>query len=106
LCQRLYIASKRELRTLKKGKANPELCVEELREPDSRIRRHFGRGYQHFYVATAHLPCGCGFPSASDTSSSERSVPPEDARSAERLCLFLRPFISGRNGERVSLSVA
>jgi hypothetical protein len=88
---------------LKKSKAYPELCVEELREPDSRIRRHFRRGYQHFYVATAHLPCGCGFPSASHTSSSERSVSPEDARSAERLCLFLRPFISGRNSVQLYL---
>jgi hypothetical protein len=104
LCQRLYIASSRELGTLKKSKSKPELGVEELNDPDKRIRRHFRSDYQHFYVASAHLPCGCGFPSASDRSSRNRSIRPEDARSVERLRSYLRPFIHGRNSVQLYLS--
>jgi hypothetical protein len=103
LCQRLYIASKQELGTLKKSKSNPELQIEELSGSDLRIRRHFRRDYQYFYVATAHLPCGCGFPCASDTSSRQRRIQLEDAKSAARLCAFLRPFIRGRNSVQLYL---
>jgi hypothetical protein len=61
VCQRLYIASRTKLKTLRRTKAAPFLVVDDISD-DSRIRGRFGPDRVFLYLAGAHVGCGCGFP--------------------------------------------
>jgi hypothetical protein len=61
MCQRLYIASRTRLNTVRRSKAAPLLAVQDVSD-DARVRERFHRDRKHLYLAGGHVECGCGFP--------------------------------------------
>ncbi len=91
MCQRIYIGTRRALILVKPSQDERFLQVKALEVEHKGVRRYFGRKFDHFYVAMAHLPCGCGFPEQpSDTSAMTRPIPENDRKSLERLRDHLR----------------
>ena len=97
MCQRVYIASQKELPLVKRSQREPYLQVEGLTNEQAAVRRHFRREFNHFYVAGAHLPCGCGFPAhPSDPQAKQTRIPEEDRKSVARLREYLRAALGKR----------
>ena len=97
MCQRVYIASQKELPLVKRSQREPYLQVEGLTNTEAAVRRHFRREFTHFYVAGAHLPCGCGFPAySSDPQAKQARIPEEDRKSVDRLRDYLRAGLGKR----------
>jgi len=95
MCQRLYIASRKKLKTQKRGKSSPFLSVQDLGDAD-RVREHFGPDREHLYLAGAHVVCGCGFPAVqADGSGRDDRVEPEDLQSKQALAEHLRDACRG-----------
>jgi len=83
--------TRRALTLIQRSQDEPFLQLEGLEAEHKGVRRYFGRKFDHFYVAMAHLPCGCGFPEQpSDTSEMSRPIPENDRKSLERLRDHLR----------------
>jgi hypothetical protein len=97
MCQRVYIASQKELPLVKRSQREPFLQVEGLTNAEAAVRRHFRREFTHFYVAGAHMRCGCGFPAyPSDPQAKQTRIPEEDRKSVERL----RDYLGAGLGKR------
>lgn len=91
VCQCVYIGTRKALPLINRSQDEPFLQVKALDAEDIGVRRYFGRKVDHFYVARAHLPCGCGFPEqSSDTGVKTRPIPENDRKSLERLRDHLR----------------
>ena len=91
MCQCVYIGTRKALPLIKRSQDEPFLQVRGLEAEEIGVRRYFGRKVNHFYVAMAHLPCGCGFPvQPSDTGVKRRPIPEKDRKSLERLRDYLR----------------
>jgi hypothetical protein len=90
MCQRLYVASAKPLRTVSRGRSSPYLSVEDA-EPSANIRRQLRGDLPHVYLAGGHVECGCGFLAISDeTDASPRRVDPADVASMSALADHLR----------------
>lgn len=103
MCQRLYIASRTELTTVRKTKAEPHLELRRAVAADAHARERFSRSdFPHLYVGEAFAPCGCGFP---EELPRERKRLPErdEARTMRRLAESLRPAVRGRPRVQVLL---
>jgi hypothetical protein len=61
MCQRLYIASRKELKTQRLGKRSPFLSVREVSD-DTQARGRFSPERPFVYLAGGQVVCGCGFP--------------------------------------------
>ena len=97
MCQRVYIASQKELPLVKRSQREPYLQVDGLTNSEAAVRRHFRREFTHFYVAGAHLRCGCGFPAyPSDPQTKQTRIPEEDRKSVQRLRDYLRAGLGKR----------
>jgi hypothetical protein len=91
VCQRVYIGTRRALTLVKRTEDEPFLAVKALETDYIGVRRYFGRKFDHFYVALAHLPCGCGFPAQPlETCLMTRPIPENDRKSLARLRDYLR----------------
>jgi hypothetical protein len=90
VCQRLYIASRTRLKTVRKTKAAPFLAVEEVNE-NARPRDRFGPDREFLYLAGGHVECGCGFPATpAEPAAREARVDPADLQSMQALAEHLR----------------
>ncbi|SRR5260221_1820878 len=90
MCQRLYIASRTKLRTVRRATATSLLAVQDITE-DARARKRFGEDKGFLYLAGAHVECGCGFPALpAEPDGPESKVDPQDAQSLQALAQYLR----------------
>lgn len=102
MCQRIYIATQKALPLVKRSQREPYLQVEGLTTAQVAVRRHFRREFNHFYVAGAHMRCGCGFPAhPSDPQAKLTRIPEEDRKSVACLRDYLRAGL--RKGRPVLL---
>lgn len=63
MCQRLYVATRTPLKTVKRTKQAPYLELQLLGKAAGAIRGRFlPEEFPHMCVAGAYSPCGCGFP--------------------------------------------
>lgn len=97
MCQCVYIATRRDLELVERSQAEPFLQVEALDAEHTVVRRYFGRKFDHFYVATAHLPCGCGFPVQPSEAGEMTPIPENDRKSLERLRDYLHMSLGARD---------
>lgn len=88
MCQRVYIASRKELRTRRLSKKSPYLRVIKAEEDDP-ARGHFSGDLPLHYVAGAHLVCGCGFPAEYDDGKPSK-VDANDLQSMRTLAECIR----------------
>jgi hypothetical protein len=89
MCQRLYIASRSPIATVRRTKAQPYLEIRKAPKTE-RVRRIFGPDRKHLYVAGAHVVCGCGFPTATGSDRPDQ-VDGRDLSSMKALVAHLRP---------------
>lgn len=91
MCQRVYIATQKALPLVKRSQREPYLQVENLTNAQAAVLRHFRREFKHFYVAGAHMRCGCGFPALpADPQAKQTRIPEDDRKSVARLRDYLR----------------
>jgi hypothetical protein len=103
MCQRLYIASRSKLETVRKTKAAPFLSVRALSD-DAHVRQRFGPDRAFLYLAEAHVECGCGFPVvAAEPSGPERRTDPADLQSLQALAQYLRRACRGHSTAEIYL---
>jgi hypothetical protein len=97
MCQRLYIASRTKLNTVRRSKGSPFLAVEDV-AADAVARRRFHPDRELLYLAGAHVECGCGFPAVlADGHTPEASVDPADLWSMRALADHLREACRGHS---------
>jgi hypothetical protein len=93
VCQRLYIASRTRLKTVRKTAAAPFLSVEDV-SGNARARGRFGSDRRFLYLAGGHVECGCGFPVApAEPGAPETRVDPADLQSMWALAEQLRDAV-------------
>ena len=88
MCQRIYIASRDPLPSLKRSRSAPHVAILPLASDAAGVRRWFAKDATHFAEAHGHVSCGCGFPEISDDRPS-RPVADDDARSVQALATYL-----------------
>lgn len=90
MCQRLYIASRTRLNTVRRSNASPVLTVQETPD-DARARERFHPDRKYLYIAGGHVECGCGFPAVL-AEGNKRDAPddPKDLQSMTALADHLR----------------
>ena len=97
MCQRLYIASFKQLRSVKRNESAASLEVWPAGPEQDRIRRHFPlQDFPHLHVAGAHSPCGCGFPEQLPNGKRRIRQEPQERGTMARLGELLRPVVSSR----------
>lgn len=107
MCQRVYIAASRQLPSVKRTRANPHLEVTPLDKCSAFVKRYFRRGFDNFFVASAHLPCGCGFPAISiDAVKQPGPVDQADRRTMQALRDYLARNLGRRSTAQMVLFFA
>ncbi len=103
MCQRVYVASRLDLPTLRRGARSPFLEV--CRAPEEAAVRRFLQGdLPNLYLAGGHVECGCGFPSeTADGELDPKQVEPADVESLHALGEWLRPACRKRGTVRLCL---
>ncbi len=90
MCQRVYVASRLDLPTLRRSARSPFLEVR--RAPEAPVRRFLQGDLPNLYLAGGHVECGCGFPSeTTDGELDPKRVEPADVESLRALGEWLRP---------------
>src|SRR5260221_6520334 len=82
MCQRLYIASRTRLNTVRRSKAAPLLAVQDVSD-DARVRERFHPDRKHLYLAGGHVECGCGFPAV--LAEGNKRDAPDDSKDLQSL---------------------
>jgi hypothetical protein len=88
MCQRIYIASRDPLPSLKRSRSAPHVAILPLARDAAGVRRWFSKEATHFAEAHGHASCGCGFPEISDDRPN-RPVADDDARAVSALANYL-----------------
>jgi len=88
MCQRIYIASRDPLPSLKRSRSASHVAILPLARDAVGVRRWFAKDATHFAEAHGHASCGCGFPEISDYRSN-RPVADDDARAVNSLANYL-----------------
>lgn len=88
MCQRIYIASRDPLPSLKRSRPAPHVAVFPLASDALGVRRWFSKEARHFAEAHGSAPCGCGFPEISDYRP-DRPVAQGDAETVKALARYL-----------------
>ena len=103
MCKRVYVPSRRELPTVRRGVHSPFLQVQ-VAPQVPHIRRFLQLDLPNMYLAGGDVECGCGFPdTVLDDPSAEPPVDPADVRSLHALVEWLRPALRGQNLARLYL---
>jgi hypothetical protein len=87
MCQRIYIASRDPLPSLKRSRYAPHLAILPLAGDAMGVRGWFAKDATHFAEAHGHAPCGCGFPEISD-SRPNRPGADDDAQAVNALANY------------------
>jgi len=103
MCQRVYVASRLDLATVRRDKQSPFLEVR--RAPaDAPVRRFLQRDLPNVYVAGGHVECGCGFPAeTADGEADPKQLEAADIASLHALAEWLRPGCRRRGTVRLYL---
>ena len=88
MCQRIYIASRDPLPSVKRSHSAPHVAILPLAGDAVGVRRWFSKEATHFAEAHGHASCGCGFPEISDDPPN-RPVADDDARAVNALANYL-----------------
>ena len=105
MCQRLYIATRTELPSVRKRKGATELALCPAGPDLVTMRRHFNASeFPYLYVAEGHAPCGCGFPEESPGKRKPKRQA-EDLGTMKRLQEAIRPAVRGRPRVQMVLCV-
>ena len=88
MCQRVYIASRSPLPSLKRSHGAPRLEISRLSKGANGVRRWFSREAKNFAEVRGSSACGCGFPELSDDRP-ERFVSDEDVDAVKALTAYL-----------------
>jgi hypothetical protein len=88
MCQRIYIASRNPLPSLKRSRSAPHVAILPLASAAVDVRRWFSRDARHFAEAHGPSSCGCGFPEISDYRP-DRPVAHDDAEAVKTLASYL-----------------
>ena len=89
MCQRLFIASRKQLKTVKRRKSGGLLTVSALDGRGDVSGGCFGPDREFLYLAGGHVVCGCGFP-AVQADGEEGKVEPKDLETMGVLAEHLR----------------
>lgn len=88
MCTAVYIVSDRPLPTVARAEESQPFSVQDATEgffyPRNPLEAHFGR--KHFYSASCHLGCGCGFAPGEwrwDEETGEESIDPPPSKNPE-----------------------
>jgi hypothetical protein len=103
MCQRLYIASRSALPSVRASRKAPHLAVGPL--ANESVRQFFSVEAKHLAEARGHVECGCGFPEANDERP-KQAVPPEDAETVKTLAAYLRSLPKRKHAVELVLSNA
>lgn len=82
MCQRLYIASRTRLNTVRRSKGAPLLVVQDVSN-DARARERFHPDRKYRYLAGGHVECGCGFPAV--LAEGNKPDAPDDAKDLQSM---------------------
>ena len=88
MCQRLYIASRHRLPSLKQSRSARHVSILPLGRQAAGVRRWFAKDATHFAEAHGHASCGCGFPETSEYRP-DRPVADDDAQTVNALANYL-----------------
>ena len=103
MCQRVYVACRGALPTVRRGAQSPFLEVQ-VAPPVPHIRGFLQLDLPNVYLAGGHVVCGCGFPDLfGDDVVRAAPIGEADVQSLRALVEWLRPAVEGHKTARLYL---